>query len=76
MAKKLPNGLNPTIFSEELISSIPEDEYKELCAAYKKTEKLFSRDPELWRNIIIGALIFIAYIIYLILNPDQQKLSE
>ena len=28
--------LNPTIFSEELISSIPEDEYQELCAAYKK----------------------------------------
>ncbi len=72
--KNLPDGLNPTIFSEELISSIPEDEYKELCAAYKKTEKLFSRDPELSRNIIIGALIFIAYIVYLILNPDQQKL--
>ena len=30
--------LNPTIFSEELISSIPEDEYQELCAAYKKKD--------------------------------------
>ena len=26
--KDFPDGLNPTIFSEELISSIPEDEYK------------------------------------------------
>jgi hypothetical protein len=66
--KKLPNGLNPTIFSEELISSIPEDEYKELCAAYKKIEKqVWSwRNWKLWVALAIVVLSPIAYIVYLI----------
>ena len=58
--KNLPNGLNPTIFSEELISSIPEDEYKELCATYKKIEKQVWRNPKLW--LVIG--IWVSIIIF------------
>ncbi len=57
--------LNPTIFSEELISSIPEDEYQELCAAYKK--KIWSwRNWKLWVALGITVLSPIAYIVYLI----------
>ena len=55
--KQLPNGLNPAIFSEELISSIPEGEYKELCAAYKKIEKQRWRNPKLW--LVIGIWVSI-----------------
>ena len=40
MAKDFPDGLNPTIFSEELsISSIPEDEYKEFVRCLQKNRK-------------------------------------
>ena len=57
--------LDPTIFSEELISSIPEDEYQGLCAAYKK--KIWSwRNWKLWVALGIMVLSPIAYIVYLI----------
>ena len=61
--KDFPDGLNPTIFSEELISSIPEDEYKELCAAYKKIEKQVWMNPKLWLviGISVSILIFCLY---------------
>ena len=57
--------LDPHIFSEELISSIPEDESQELCAAYKK--KIWRwRNWKLWVALGITVLSPIAYIVYLI----------
>ena len=57
--------LNPYWFSEELINSIPEDEYQGLCAAYKKKEW---KNPKLWLGIgilILVPLIYVFYVMYL-----------
>ena len=51
------SGLNPTIFSEELISSIPEDEYKTMFCPSKTKPWMIGLNAVALLAIIIGMVM-------------------